>query len=146
MRLRFLAGLLLIATGLAFADPIDSTEIGVAEVRTLGTLNGQALACRQFAASSEAKTLMIGYVPKTRRYGILFETATNAAFLASTQQGTPCAIEADLIAQLAESATALKAVFPEQAEPNGAGPAQVDPVQVDPVQVDPIRSSEEGGS
>jgi hypothetical protein len=133
MKFPILTGLLLISTGLAFADPADpadpaaSNEIGFAEVRTLGTLNGQALACRQFDASREAKALMIGHAPKTRRYGTLFETATNAAFLAATKDGTPCPTEADLAARLTESAAALKAVFPEQANPEQANPEPSDP-------------------
>ncbi|MFB1489216.1 MULTISPECIES: hypothetical protein [unclassified Thiocapsa] len=125
MKFPILTGLLLISTGLAFADSADqaaSNEIGFVEVRTLGTLNGQALACRQFDASSEAKALMIGHAPKTRRYGTLFETATNAAFLAATKDGTTCPTEADLAARLAESASALKAVFPEHANPEHANP------------------------
>ncbi|EGV20142.1 hypothetical protein [Thiocapsa marina] len=125
MRFPILTGLVLMSTGLAVADPTpstDSTEIGFAEVRTLGTLNGQALACRQFDTSSNAKALMIGHAPKTRRYGTLFETATNAAFLAATKDGTPCPTEADLAARLAKSAAALKAVFPEHANPEQASP------------------------
>lgn len=90
MRFPILTGLLLVSTGLVFADPTESTEIGSAEVRTLEALNGQALSCRQFAAAGEAKALIIRYAPKTRRYGTLFETATNAAFLAATREGAPC--------------------------------------------------------
>lgn len=125
MRFPILTGLLLVSTGLVFADPTESTEIGSAEVRTLGALNGQAPSCRQFAASGEAKALIIRYAPKTRRYGTLFETATNAAFLAATKEGAPCPTEADLAAGLAESAAALQAVFPEQTspEPSSAEPS-----------------------
>jgi hypothetical protein len=122
MRFAILTGLVVVSTGFAGADPIASTEIGFAEVRTLGTLNGQALACRQFDASKEAKALMIGYAPKTRRYGILFETATNTAFLAATKGDAPCPTETDLEARLAETATALKSVFPEQAQPDPSEP------------------------
>jgi hypothetical protein len=147
MRLPIQTALLLVSTGLACAvpteptDPTDPTEIGFAEVRTLGTLNGQALACRQLDASSRAKTLMIGYAPKTRRYGIAFESATNAAFLAATRNGAPCPTEADLAARLAESATALQAVFPREAEAKGS-----DPIQAAPVQAEPPLSTDETGS
>ncbi len=61
--------------------------------------------------------MIIRYAPKTRRYGTLFETATNAAFLAATKEGAPCPTKADLAARLAESAAALQAVFPEQTSP-----------------------------
>ncbi|RKT44860.1 hypothetical protein [Thiocapsa rosea] len=138
MRFPILTGLLLVLTGLAFADPTGSTEIGFAEVQTLGSLNGQALACRQFDASTEAKALMIGYAPKTRRYGILFETATNAAFLAATKDGAPCPTETDLEARLTESAAALKAVFPEQANPV--------PSETQPTGAEPSLSIDENGS
>jgi hypothetical protein len=124
MKFPILAALLLVSTGLAFADPSESTDIGVAEVRTLGALNGQALACRQYSASNEAKAMMILYAPKPRRYGALFETATNAAFVAAANDGAPCPTEADLVGRLAESATALKAVFPESAEPEQSAPVQ----------------------
>jgi hypothetical protein len=131
-----LIGLLLALTGSAFADPTDSTEVGVAEVRTLGTLNGLALACRHYSASSEAKALMIRYAPKTRRYGTLFEMATNTAFVAAAKDGASCPSESDLAARLAESAAALQAVFPHQPEPQPSEPAQPEP----------IRSAGEGAS
>nr|WP_141657289.1 hypothetical protein [Thiocapsa sp. KS1] len=142
MRFPILTALLL-STGLACADPTASTEIGFAEVRTLGTLNGQALACRQFAASGEAKALIIRYAPKTRRYGTLFETATNAAFLAATKDGTPCPTKADLAARLAESAAALQAVFPEHANPEQAKP---EPSEPQPPGAEPSLSNDETGS
>jgi hypothetical protein len=131
MKVLILTALLLVATGLAFADPNESIDIGVTEVKTLGSLNGTALACRQYAASNEAKAMMIRYAPKTRRYGALFETATNAAFVAGSRDGAPCPTEADLLARLTESATALKAVFPEPPEPE---------------QPEPVESSNEAGS
>lgn len=124
MRFPILTALLLVSTGLAFADPSESSDIGVAEVRTLGTLNGQALACRQYAVSREAKAMMIRYAPKTRRYGALFETDTNAAFVAAAKNGEACPTQTDLFGRLAESATALKAVFPESAEPEQSAPVQ----------------------
>jgi hypothetical protein len=122
MKVLILTALLLVATGLAFADPNESIDIGVTEVKTLGSLNGTALACRQYAASNEAKAMMIRYAPKTRRYGALFETATNAAFVAAAKDGAPCPTEADLFGLLAESETALQAVFPESAQPEQSAP------------------------
>jgi hypothetical protein len=136
MKFLILTALLLVSTGLAFADSSESTDIGIAEVQALGALNGQALACRQYMVSKEAKALMIRHTPKTRRYGALFETATNAAFVAGAGEGAPCPTEADLVARLAESAAALQAVFPEQSGPD----------ESNPVQSDPARSSDEGGS
>jgi len=131
MKFLILTALLLLSTGLVFADSSESTDIGVAEVQALGALNGQALACRQYPVSKEAKALMIRHAPKTRRYGAIFEMATNAAFVAGAREGAPCPTEADLVARLAESAAALQAVFPEPS---------------DAEQSDPARSSDEGGS
>jgi len=136
MKFLILTALLLVSTGLAFADSSESNDIGVAEVQSLGALNGQALACRQYLVSKEAKALMIRHAPKTRRYGAIFEMATNAAFVAGAREGAPCPTEADLVARLAESAAALQAVFPEES----------DAEQSDPEQSDPARSSDEGGS
>jgi hypothetical protein len=141
MKFLILTALLLVSTALAFADSSEETDLGVAEVQTLGALNGQALACRQYMVSKEAKALMIRHAPKTRRYGALFEMATNAAFVAGAKDGAPCPTEADLVARLAESAAALQAVFPEQ-----SGQDDPEPLQSEPVESEPARSSDEGGS
>jgi hypothetical protein len=146
MRFPVLTGLLLVSTGLVFADPTESTEIGSAEVRTLGTLNGQALACRQFAASGEAKALIIRYAPKTRRSGTRFETATTAAFLAATKEGAPCPTEADLVTHLAEAATALQAAFPARSEPDQSDRDQSELDPANPDESKPVQSIDEGGS
>jgi hypothetical protein len=146
MRFTVLIGMLLVSTGLALADPSESTEIGVSEVQALGTLNGQALACRQYPASNEAKALMIRYAPKTRRYGTLFESATNTAFVAAAKEAVPCPTEADLVARLAESATALQAVFPERSEPDRSDRDQPELDPSNPDESKPVQSIDEGGS
>lgn len=146
MRFPVLIGMLLVSTGLALADPSESTEIGVSEVRALGTLNGQALACRQYPASNEAKALMIRYPPKTRRYGTLFESATNTAFVAAANEAVPCPTEADLVTRLAEVATALQAAFPAWYEPDQSDRDQSERDPSNPDQSKPIHSIDEGGS
>ena len=88
--------------------------LGATEVEALGQLNGQALGCRYFTTSKTAKALMMRFVPKTRAYGALFESVTNAAFVAQTKAGTPCPNEAALGMRLPELATALEQRFAGQ--------------------------------
>lgn len=85
---------------------------GQTAIRDLGRINGLSLACRQTAAAGEAKALMIRHAPKTRRYGELFEEATNAAFLEQSKDIEPCPQPAQLAARLAELSTRLQAVLP----------------------------------
>jgi hypothetical protein len=59
----------------------SSTDAGLTEVRDLGRVNGQALACGYAEAVSSIKAAMIQHAPKSRRYGAAFEEATNKAFL-----------------------------------------------------------------
>lgn len=78
------------------ADP--AVDAGLAEVRELGALNGQALACSQTQASARVKALMILRAPKSRRYGEAFEAATSDAFLAQTRkEPSACQDEAALL-------------------------------------------------
>ncbi len=81
-------------------------------IRDLGTLNGQALACRQFTAAANAKMLMIRRAPKTRGFGALFEQATNTAFIEQTKGSVPCPSDDDLNARLKEIETRLQASLP----------------------------------
>jgi hypothetical protein len=107
----------LVGSGLAYTPTDQSlvdargTLLGAAEVETLGQVNGQALGCRYFRTSKTAKALMMRFVPKTRAYGALFESVTNAAFVAQTKEATPCPSEAALGMQLSELATALEQRF-----------------------------------
>jgi hypothetical protein len=105
----------------AHAEPpkANSLDLGVAEVEALGTQNGYALACRDFAASKAVKDLVIRLVPKTRRFGIVFESATNAAFLSQTQSGDACPSEVERSARLTELEARVRQVFPPaDGEPN----------------------------
>lgn len=73
--------------GLALPAAADSaTDAGLKEVRDLGLLNGQALACSHTQAASRIKKIMIQHAPKSRRYGEVFEVATNEAFLAQVKK------------------------------------------------------------
>lgn len=111
--------LLLSSLGPVVADPpaTNPLDLGVAEVEALGALNGQALACRDFAGSKAVKDLMIRLVPKTRRFGIVFESATNAAFLAQSQPPDACPSEIERSARLTEMEARMRQLFPSQTEP-----------------------------
>jgi len=115
--------LLLCSLGPALADPPGNNplDLGVAEVEALGTLNGQALACRDFAGSKEIKGLVIRLVPKTRRLGVVFDSATNAAFLAQTQSGNACPSEVDRSARLIELEALVRQAFTPKAGPQADG-------------------------
>lgn len=99
------------------AQPASTAAIGAAEVEALGELNGQALACRSFSTSNTAKALMTRYAPKTRLYGALFESATNAAFKEQTKAAVDCPSELSLGERLLTLESELRQVFPSDAEP-----------------------------
>lgn len=67
----------------AAAFPAD---VGLAEVRDLGRLNGLALACSYLDTAARIKSVMIQHAPKSRRYGAAFEEATNESFLAQSRK------------------------------------------------------------
>lgn len=62
-------------------------DAGMAEVRGLGRLNGEALACSYAAVASRIKLLVIQRAPIARRYGDAFEVATREAYLDSIKKG-----------------------------------------------------------
>ena len=106
---------------LSFALPAaaDSpSDAGLAEIRDLGQLNGQALACSHNQAASLIKAAIIQYAPKSRRYGAAFEDTTSNAFLAQVKKDpAACPAEALLVSQaeaaVARLQTAVPAVAPQ---------------------------------
>lgn len=108
-RIPLIAVLCLLA-GAALAE-VDASA-GLAAIQDLGRVNGQALACGQMATSSQSKQLMIRHAPKTRRYGELFEEATNAAFLRQGKDQDSCPQPAEFAARLSELAGRLQATLP----------------------------------
>ena len=97
------------ALSAAAADPV--ADPGLTEVRELGLLNGQALACSHTQVAGHIKTIMIEHAPKSRRYGEAFEAATNEAFLdqvkkdqAACQAGSALASQADAVAARLQAA------------------------------------------
>ena len=106
-RLALLA-LLALTAAQASADP----EAGIAAIQDLGRVNGQALACSQMATSSQTKKLMIKHSPKTRRYGEVFEEATNSAYLAQGKDQQSCPKENEFSARLFEISGRLQTALP----------------------------------
>ncbi len=100
---------------LSFSLPVAAAELpvdaGLAEVRDLGRLNGQALACSHSETASRIKKIMINSAPKSRRYGEAFEAATSEAFLSQTRadaaacQGGPAlALQVDAVEKRLQAA------------------------------------------
>lgn len=87
-------------------------EAGLAVVRTLGTVNGQALACSELGIAARARQLMLAHAPKTPRFGAAYEEATQQAFTAQTQAGTACASGTELTARINLLAVQLADTLP----------------------------------
>lgn len=95
----------------AMAD--SPSDAGLAEVRELGMLNGQALACSHTQAAARIKTIMITQAPKSRRYGEAFEAATSETFLAQIKKDpADCKDEPAISSKAEEVALRLMAAVP----------------------------------
>lgn len=97
---------------LALPVAAESQDAGLSALQDLGQLNGQALACSQMAVSGKAKSLMIRHAPKTRRYGEVFEEATNAAFLEQGKIEGGCPTATVFTARLSVLTARLQASLP----------------------------------
>ena len=110
---QFALALCSLGFALSAAAADSSSDAGLAEVRELGRLNGQALACSYTPVASRLKAIMIQHAPKSRRYGEAFETATNQAFLAQTKSNQAVCEDATTFSRQAEVlAMRLQAVIP----------------------------------
>ncbi|HUW50861.1 MAG TPA: hypothetical protein VMV75_07570 [Sulfuricella sp.] len=90
-----------------------ATDIGLAEVRDLGRLNGQALACGYADTAALIKKAIILHAPRARQYGAAFEETTNESFLAqSRQEHAACPDGPTLNGQVNEATRRLMAVLP----------------------------------
>jgi hypothetical protein len=90
----------------------DSADAVLTEVRAMGRLNGQALACSKAEMVGRIKTFMIKLAPKSRRYGDAFETATNDEFLAQTRSSQAVCPDSTVLAgQVDEAAKRLQAAL-----------------------------------
>ena len=112
-RISFALYLFVLALTAHAADvPADA---GLAEVRGLGHLNGEALACSYREAAARIKSLVIKHAPKSRRYGEAFEAATNEAFLGKFKKGQEaCSDVGVMSSQVDELATRLQAAVPPE--------------------------------
>jgi hypothetical protein len=91
-------------------------EAGLAAVKALGDVNGQALACAETKVAARAKELMLAHAPKTQRFGAAYEEATQEAFNAQTRSGNACASATELTARLNQLALQLAATLPVAAK------------------------------
>jgi len=94
------------------------TAGGMAAVEQLGGVNGQALACKQVALSSQARSALIAVAPKTREVGEAFEAATNKAFLAPGG----CGDRKRLAAEVDAAIVALRLAYPVTRHDTAASP------------------------
>ena len=105
---------LIILLSLTLANPAvaEDVEAGLAAVRQLGTLNGQALACAEKDAAAHAKVLMLAHSPKTQRFGTAYEEATQEGYLAQTKASGTCPDAKALGGRIDEVAQRLKTALP----------------------------------
>lgn len=106
-----LLALAAVSSTLNMANAADA-EAGLFVIKSLGSLNGQALACSEMRAAARAKSLMLAHAPKTQRFGTAYEEATQAAYLAQTRSSGACPEAASLTAQLNQLALQLQETLP----------------------------------
>ena len=109
------SAVLLCLLSLAFpaVAAISSADPGLTEIADLGRLNGQALACSDTKTIAKIKEIMIKLAPKSRRYGEVFETATNEGYLAQAREDqSTCLKGTALASQVEEVAKRLQAALP----------------------------------
>ena len=99
-----------------FVTVAGAAENGMEEVRALGHLNGQALACSQKENVSRIKAVMISYAPKTRRYGAAFEESTQQAFLLRSAEQQACDDAPVIALKVDVLATRLQEMYPPRAQ------------------------------
>lgn len=108
----FALTLCLLSLALPAAAADSSADMGLAEIRVMGRLNGQALACSNAEAVARIKVLVIKLAPKLRRYGEAFETATNDGYLAQAKNDrATCTDTPALSEQVEEAAKRLQAAL-----------------------------------
>jgi hypothetical protein len=103
--------LLLIAVCSAPTFAADA-EAGLLAIKSLGSVNGQALACSEVALAARAKQLMLAHAPKTQRFGAAYEEATQEAFLAQTRAAGTCPDATSLTDRLNRLALQLADTLP----------------------------------
>lgn len=89
----------------------QDAPVGAAEVRALGLLNGEALACGQPALVDRIRSHIVYEAAKTREIGEIFENATNERFLAMGKGEEPCPDARTLAQRIDAGVAALKRAF-----------------------------------
>ncbi|MCX7896249.1 MAG: hypothetical protein N2441_00025 [Rhodocyclaceae bacterium] len=102
----FFALVCLVLTSSAWGEPV-----GGAEVRALGLLNGEALACGQLALVERIRSHVVYEAAKTRAIGEIFEAATQERFLEMGKGERPCMDARTLAQQIEEAVAALKRAY-----------------------------------
>ncbi len=111
--MKFIASLFL-TLGLSTVLPAvaQDAEAGLAAVRQLGALNGQALACADKDAAAHTRLLMLTHAPKTQRFGAAYEEATQESYLAQTRATSACPDAKALAARIDDVAQRLRTTLP----------------------------------
>lgn len=104
--------IILLSLAVSLPASAEDLEAGLAAVRQLGTLNGQALACAEKDAAAHAKVLMLAHAPKTQRFGSAYEEATQEGYLAQTRSAGACPDAKALAGRIDEVAQRLRTELP----------------------------------
>lgn len=118
---RMFLTLYLLALALSATAADVPADAGMAEVRGLGHLNGEALACSYHEVVARIKMIVIQRAPIDRRYGDAFELTTREAYLDSIHKGQETCLDKDeMTSQVDALATRLQAAVapdaPQQAD------------------------------
>lgn len=109
-----LIGMLSLATLAGNVRAMDDGAQLETTIKTLGRINGQALACQHKEVAARVKAIMITRVPKTREFGELFENATTAAFLEQGGNTVGCPSRPALTVELEFASRPLAVPSPHQ--------------------------------
>lgn len=90
-----------------------AADSGLEAVKTLGQLNGEALACQHMALVDRIRMRIIYDAPKTREIGETFEAATTERFLALGENKARCSDAKALAGRIEEASQALRAAYAE---------------------------------
>lgn len=111
MKTSFLVGMLL---GVAMAPVMAQStgaSPGIEQIKALGSLNGEALACKQMALVDRIRARIVNEAPKSREIGEIFEAATTERFLAMGSGNAACADGRNLAERIEAATEALRTVF-----------------------------------
>ncbi len=108
---RVLACLLFMLSAASVLAQGAAASPGLAEVRALGLLNGEALACKRMALVDRIRQRIIYEAPKTREVGETFEAATTERFLALGKDGSTCTDTRAMAERIEQASQAMRAAF-----------------------------------